>query len=142
MAAQEIEAAYCLFCEFVRGEPHGKTTAIGMYGDTCRFFGQPPGMLPNLGLHVFIRNPGRRRFAGVLTVTWPGRPRRDEVRFAAAATEGSTGHGLNCNFATPQLLEEGDIVAHLLIEADPPVQHEYRLRVCFEPPPVTQLSAT
>ena len=140
MTEERPEIEYGFFCEFVRPEQNGKTTAIGMWGDVCRYEGAPPAPMPNLGLHVYIANRRQIPYNVVVRLDIPGLPEPAEFRFALASSPGAVGSNLNLNIANLVFTEPGRVRAKVIIEADPPVERDFVLRVEFLPPGTTTAS--
>ena len=132
MAEADLDIAYGLFCEFVRSEATGKVTLIGVWPDQCRFLSAPPGLLPNIGLVIYVRNPRQQPLHGRLRVYWPGTAAPIEIPIDVPAPPSAGGTYLVFNFANPVFPTPGRLVAR--IDLAPLAPRDYAVEIAFEPP--------
>ena len=127
------ELRYAFFCEFVRPEADGKTTAIGLWGDRCVVQSAAPALLPALGLHAFIANPDGIQCVIEIKLTLPDmEPIIHEVDLQVVP--GKTGTNVNFNLFGLPLNQPGEVVAEITIKSDPPSIRRVVLDVSFQPP--------
>jgi len=134
MPDEQPEIAYGFFCEYVRPETGGKITAIGMWGERCRFMSAPPGVLTNLGLHIYVVNRAQRSYPVVVRVYIPGRPDPIEWSFSLNVVSGAVGNNINMNIANLVFPQPGIVRVNVKIESTPLVEREFKMDVSFEPP--------
>jgi len=134
MTTAPVEIAYGFFCEQLRAEEGGKTSALGMLGDVVYLQGTAPYLLPGLALHVHVKNPARTTFDVVFQIDWPGGVSTPEFRFPVEVNATSVGNNLNLNLGNVVLTQPGTISASVRLETTPPIETEFHLEIRPLPP--------
>ncbi|MCK6527276.1 hypothetical protein L6R50_06825 [Myxococcota bacterium] len=132
MTTPKIAVQYAFFCEIVRPEEHGKTTAIGLWGRVCRFLGPAPGVLSSLGFHAYLAHEGASCIVGRVRISTPGVDEPQPYEFKLVPREGSAGTNLNINSFGVLVTRPGFIRAELEIDEPCKVLQATELQVTFE----------
>jgi hypothetical protein len=131
MKTTPLELVYAFFCETVRVEASGQITPVGIWGDTIKFEGKAPTVLPALAFHAFIRNIGKKSLKCKIQFTFPGVIKPWEMVAPIKGTDLQTSQNLNVNLAGIPISATGDVVARVHIDSTPPVEREFRLHLAF-----------
>jgi hypothetical protein len=134
MTTASVEISYGFFCEQLRAEEGGKTSALGILSDVIYLQGTAPFLLPSLALHVHVKNPMRTAFDVVFRLDLPGGVTTPEFRFPVEVNNTSVGHNLNLNFGNIVLTQLGMISARVRLETAPPIEREFQLEIRPLPP--------
>lgn len=126
-----VEIVHGLFCEFIREEPGGKVSLLGVFGDEVKFMSAPPAVLSNLGLYVFVRNPEKRPLPAKLAILLPGGQTVEELPLEVPG--GVAAVNMSFNFVGQMFDRPMTVVATLRIEVTPPVVRQFKLNVMFQP---------
>lgn len=127
------KVAYGFFCSYVHPSQDGTITAVGVFGDECRIPAAPPVRV-DLAVHFYVRQTGPSVLRGHIEWSLPGMPGPTLVPVAIPIAESQHAAHVNLNAAASPLIQDGEAVARLVLEAEPPVEHELRVRVRFLPP--------
>jgi hypothetical protein len=133
MSAQQPKIVYGLFCEFIRMEMSGQTTAIGIWGETCRVGASAPVVLPALAFHAYICNLGRVAYNAKIKVAFPGKAAPVEMTAPVSSEQIQDSQNLNVNMSPVHITEAGDVVATIELDTTPPIRREFRLHIEFQP---------
>jgi hypothetical protein len=139
------EIGYAFFCGHLHGEGiSGKVSALGLWGDECKFTNGPPTAV-DLAVLFYVRNPVKGVPARI-EIQIPGAPMMPagEVPVATLTADGSvpTGAHLMFNLPTVPIVEAGDVIVRLRMDGTPPLKHEIRLRMTFPEAPSSRRSRT
>ncbi|CAN5923113.1 hypothetical protein BH11MYX4_BH11MYX4_05470 [soil metagenome] len=132
------EVLYAFFCEDLRVEQSGQTTAVGIWGERA-YVGAFPAMLKSLAFHAYVSNHAREHFHFVVHMRGPFDP--GEIRQEGdLVMEGHhIGQNINLLLAPVVFTEPGVMSATLVIGSDPPIERTIRLEVSLRQPVANNL---
>lgn len=127
---------YAFFCEDLRAEEGGKTTAIGLWGSEC-LVPAFPAVMRSLAFHAHIANPDGASVPLLIRVDGPfvSPMRPPEARHQLPASPVKTTNNLNMVFGPVVLARPGNVTVTLRLEVDPPVEETFTLAIISRPAP-------
>jgi len=131
MPSQYPEIVYGLFCESLRQEVSGQTTAVGIWGETCRFAIAPPALIPTLAFHAFIRNPEHLSYNARVQINLPGNSAPVTFETPIKGDPAQDSQNINIQLASIPVPQAGDVVVRVHLDTTPPVEGEFHLHVDF-----------
>ena len=133
MPSHPPEIVHGLFCETLRQEVSGQTTAVGIWGETCRFAIAPPAVIPTLAFHAFIRNPEHLSYNAKVQINLPGNPAPVTFETPIKGDPSQDSQNINIQLAGIPVAQAGDVVVLVHLDTTPPVEREFHLHVDFQP---------
>jgi hypothetical protein len=132
--AAPIKLLYGFFCEHLRTEAGGQTTAIGLWGTECRLQSDPPFLLRSLSFHAYLENPDQAPLNGHATFDIPGMGISPVIPIKMEGQGGMVGNNINLAVGPILIPHSGTVKVCLHMDADPPLDQEFTLRINFMPP--------
>jgi len=130
-----VRIIYGFFCEHLRQEASGQTTAIGLWGTEWRIATAGPVTAPSLSFHAFVTNPKQIPISGNATFQLPGVDQKIEIPLNIQIAEGMTGHNINLTIGNVPIAKPGQATVRLQFNCEPPIDEEFSLEIRFIPPP-------
>jgi hypothetical protein len=135
---RDPEILHGFFCESVRDEVGGRTTAIGIWGVRCRIQANPPASIP-LAFHCYIWNPDRVPLIANLRFHFPGATDPIPVMMPLTMTERSIAHNVNLNMlGVVPITGPGDLVADVILTNERNIVRataRFQMEFVFDGPP-------
>lgn len=126
-----ISIAYGFFCEDLRPEIGGKTTAVGLWG-TGMVLAELPGLIRSLAFHALVVHPPDFTCPYELGLSGPFEPQITEPATGLLVAEpGKASTSINLIFGPVRFSREGTVVVHvrLLPEGEPVLEQKFALTV-------------
>ena len=114
-------------------EASGQVTAIGLFGEEWRIASNGPVLVPSLAFHAYVSNPKQEPLNGTLTFLFSENPQPIVMPLMIPPAPGMAGTNLAINIGGI-VVNMGQIVVKLSLQADPPIDQEFYLNVRFTPP--------
>lgn len=127
--SESPEFIYSFFCEFIREEPGGKTTAIGIFGNRMVVSGSFPILLPGIGFHAFIKDSTQDPLKGTISIKLPGMDKHHVYPVEFKGDKTATGHNLNVQLGGVILKEPGIAEAIVHIYSSPEIHNTTTIEI-------------